>query len=51
VAVGLWGIQPSEFFRMTLKEWWAIADAKDTGPKPPPRSEADKLRALIHEGF
>jgi hypothetical protein len=28
VAVGNWGILPSEFWKMTLAEWWLIFDVK-----------------------
>lgn len=27
LAVGLWGIQPSEFWNLDTEEWWWIADA------------------------
>jgi hypothetical protein len=26
--VGIWGIAPSEFWQMTLAEWWLVYDAK-----------------------
>jgi hypothetical protein len=28
VAVGGWGIQPSEFWGMDAEEWWWLYDAK-----------------------
>lgn len=36
-----WGIQPSEFWAMTLSEWWAEWDAK--GPKEKSGQFAGKL--------
>ena len=27
-AVGVWGIQPSEFWRMDPEEWWWLYDMK-----------------------
>ncbi len=32
VAVGLWSVQPSEFWGMTMREYWWMFDAK----RPPP---------------
>ncbi len=34
-AVGLWGIQPSEFWAMTPQEWWWINDVKVAVNRPP----------------
>jgi len=28
LAVGAWGIQPSEFWSMTPAEWWRLFDIK-----------------------
>ena len=28
MAVFAWGIQPSEFWRMTVAEWWRIYECK-----------------------
>ena len=28
IAVGFWGIAPSEFMGMTLREWWLVYDVK-----------------------
>lgn len=30
MAVGQWGIQPSEFWDMSPQEWWWIFDARRT---------------------
>lgn len=26
----MWGIDPQSFYKMTLREWWLIHDAKNT---------------------
>jgi hypothetical protein len=28
VAVGSWSLQPSEFWAMTIREWWWLADVR-----------------------
>jgi hypothetical protein len=33
VAVGLWSIQPSEFWDMSPQEWWWVYDARVGEPK------------------
>ena len=33
MAVGLWGIQPDAFWKMTMPEWWLIYDTKIGGTK------------------
>jgi len=51
LAVGGWGIAPSEFWRMTPSEFWLIYDAK-TPPVMYGRlteDEADELLKLLDE--
>jgi hypothetical protein len=30
IAVGMWGIDPQSFWKMTLREWWFVQDAKNS---------------------
>lgn len=43
LAVGHWGVQPSEFWGMTPKEWWWLWDIKR--PRNP---ELDYAGSLTH---
>lgn len=50
----MWGIQPSEFWSMTMAEWWLIYDAKIGEPRYGSLSETDTERLyqeLMNGGF
>ncbi len=52
VAVGLWGIQPSEFWDMTPCEWWWLHSLKSkqaAGADILGREEVDDLQAFAAE--
>lgn len=49
-----WGIQPSEFWQMTISEWWLEYELKS--PKDPKgtyagkltRADVEELKELLH---
>jgi len=51
-----WGIQPSEFWKMTMAEWWLEYELK--APKDPQgtfagkltRADVDELKELLEDG-
>lgn len=49
-----WGIQPSEFWEMTISEWWleyeinAPSDPKDKYAGKLTRAEVEELKELLH---
>jgi len=47
--VGLWGIPPSEFWRMTPQEWWWVYDAKVGEPRygQMPESLVEELYEML----
>lgn len=51
----MWGIAPSEFWRMTMGEWYLLADHYEEraqavkGPGPLTNRERDELLSLIDE--
>lgn len=51
-----WGIQPSEFWQMTIPEWWleyelrAPAEQGERFAGGLTRAEVDELRELIEDG-
>ncbi len=53
MAVGLWGIQPSEFWGMTLWEWWAVYDSKviETTKERFDEETKERLFELLEHGF
>jgi hypothetical protein len=50
-----WGIQPSEFWNMTMSEWWVEYEAKAPAAKGEKfagkltRSDVDELNAWLKE--
>lgn len=47
-----WGIQPSEFWAMTIGEWWLEYDLNATDPKDKyagslTKAEVEELRELL----
>lgn len=52
MAVGLWGIQPSEFWKMTMAEWWWVYDSKVGEPKygSLTQSEVEELYEDLNNG-
>lgn len=48
----MWGIQPSEFWRMTPDEWWLVYDAKIGEPKygSMTESEVEELYEIVSKG-
>jgi len=54
VAVGVWGIGPSEFWTMTPREFWWMFDVRKPPPKKVGRSsfteaEVERLAAMQRE--
>lgn len=52
VAVGHWGIQPSEFWKMAPLEWWWLYEAK-VKPHKSDRlspSEVERYKKMLEEG-
>lgn len=51
-----WGIQPSEFWAMTIPEWWleyevkAPKDPKDTYAGKLTRGDVEELKELLNDG-
>jgi hypothetical protein len=49
-----WGIQPSEFWEMTISEWWleyeinAPSDPKEKYAGKLTRAEVEELKELLH---
>ena len=49
VAVGHWGIQPSEFWRMTPAEWWWLHELKTKRPDVLTHEDVDDLQRFASE--
>lgn len=49
IAVGMWSIQPSEFWAMCLEEWWWMYDARIGEPKIGgiPESQLERLYSKL----
>jgi hypothetical protein len=51
-----WGIQPGEFWEMTIPEWWleydmkAPRDPKDTYAGKLTRADVEELKELLEDG-
>jgi len=49
-----WGIQPSEFWEMTISEWWleyeinAPSDPKEKYAGKLTRAEVEELKEMLH---
>jgi tail assembly chaperone len=45
-AVGVWGIQPSEFWAMTPEEWWMLHEVKTAITRRPGSFTYEELNEL-----
>jgi len=54
VAVGIWQVAPSEFWGMTLREYWWMFDARrpppaKVGSSPFTKAEVDRIAREVRE--